>query len=298
MGLDTFDSLVQNVLSRADEIDAGGTAADSPFFGLMDEAVAEVHRDLITRYPFLDLLADPPGAFVTTDDITTTTLTIAATGTAVAGTLSVGPASSIIGRKIRPSGVTWIVRVTAHVASATAVTLDAVPATIAAGTACVIFQDEYDLASDLGTFVDGLWSQSGNFVRLVSLETLLTHYPDPPGGATTAAMFARLTKRKIRLSQYPNAIRRYEYPYLAELADPSGSGTLSLPSHLRPVLAEGTLALLFQMKGDKRQGEAATRYEAGIERAIAYEHRRRLGWGQLSQQTSQGGYADLRRSGR
>ena len=297
MGLDTFDDLVQWVLGRADEIDAGGTASDSPFYGLMDETVAEVHRDLITRHPWIDLQASPPGAFVTTDDVTTTTITIASTGTSVTCTLSAAPTASIAGRKIRPSGDNWLARVTAHTAAALTCTLDAVPETVAAGTACVIFQDEYDLASDLGAFVNGLWDQAGHFVRLVNLETLLQSYPDPPKGAVHADCFARLGKTKIRLAQYPNSVRRYEYPYLAELADPSGSGTLSLPSHLRPVLAEGVLAFVFQMKGDKRQGEAAARYEQGIERAIDYEVRRQLGWGQLSRTTRQGGYADTRRTG-
>lgn len=297
MGLDSLDDLVQLVLARADEIDAGGTASASPFYGLMDETVNEVWRDLITRYPWLDVTKDPPGSFVTTDDVTTTTLTIATAGTAVSGTLSAAPSTSITGRKIRPSGVTWIARVTAHTAGSTTVTLDAVPATIAAGTACVIFQDEYDLASDLGVFASGLWSQAGHFVRLVSLETLLAAYPDPPNAGTTADLFARLTRTRIRLSQYPNSVRRYEYPYLAELSDPSGTATLAIPPHLRPILAEGTLALLFQMKGDRRQGEAATRYEAGIERAIAYETRRRVGYGQLSQRTRDAGYGDQRRYG-
>lgn len=296
MGLDTFDDLVQLVLTRADEISAGGSASASPFYGVMDETVAGAWRDLITRYPWLDMTKDPPGAFVTTDDITTTTLTIATAGTAVSGTLSAAPSASITGRKIRPSGVTWIARVTAHTAGSTTVTLDAVPAAIAAGTACVIFQDEYDLASDLGAFASGLWDQAGHFVRLVGLETLLAAYPAPRAG-TTAEVFARLTKTRIRLSQYPNSVRRYEYPYLAELADPSGAATLAIPSHLRPILAEGTLALLFQMKGDRRQGEAATRYEAGIERAIAYETRRRVGYGQLSQRTREAGYGDQRRYG-
>src|SRR3990167_750693 len=246
MGLDTFEDLVAWILGRADEIDAGGTASDSPFYGLMDETVAEVHRDLITRHPWIDLQASPPGAFVTTDDVTTTTITIASTGTSVTCTLSAAPSTSIAGRKIRPSGDNWLARVTAHTAAALTCTLDAVPETVAAGTACVIFQDEYDLASDLGAFVNGLWDQAGHFVRLVNLETLLQSYPDPPKGA---------------------------------------------------VLAEGVLAFVFQMKGDKRQGEAAARYEQGIERAVDYEVRRQLGWGQLSRTTRQGGYADTRRTG-
>src|SRR3990167_5620784 len=180
MGLDTFEDLVAWILGRADEIDAGGTASASPFYGLMDEAVAEVHRDLITRHPFLDLQASPPGAFVTTDDITTTTITIASTGTGVTCTLSAAPTASIAGRKIRPSGDNWLARVTAPAAGTLTCTLDAVPETVAAGTACVIFQDEYNLASDLGIFVDGLWDQAGDFLPLVSTERL----PAPPPAAS------------------------------------------------------------------------------------------------------------------
>jgi hypothetical protein len=176
-------------------------------------------------------------------------------------------------------------------------TLDAVPATIAAGTACVIFQDEYDLASDLGTFVDGLWDQAGEFVPLLDYEPLVATYPDPPVAKRVAEAFTRLTRRRIRLSHYPNAIRRYEYHYLAELTDPTGTSTLTLPPYLRPVLVEGMLAILYQMKMDRRQGEAHTRYEAGIERAIGYETRRRVGYGLRSQLARQGGYADTRGRG-
>jgi len=294
MGLETFDDLVQAVLARAGEIDPGGTASDSPFYGLMDELVAEAHRDLITRHPWLDLVSDPIGVLLTTDDITTLTLTIAAAGTSVAATLSAVQTTDLTGRKIRPAGKNWIARISAHTPPSASVTLDAAPETIAAGTACVIFQDEYTLASDLGLFVDGLWDQAGDFVPLVSYERLVSGYPNPPEGARTADAFARLTRRKIRLSHYPNTIRRYEYPYIAEISDPTGSSTLTLPAYLRPVLANGVLALLYERKQDARETRAQQRFEIGIERAIAYETKRRVGFGVRSAPARQGGYADRR----
>lgn len=295
MGLDSYADILAYVLTRAGEIDAGGTVTDSPFHGLMDELIAQAHRDLVTRHPWLDLLTT--AAFVTTDDVTTLTLTVASAGASVTGTLSSAPTSSFTGRKVKPSGKTWFARITAHTANDTSITLDAAPETVAAGTACVIYQDEYDLASDLGIFADGLWDQAGDFVPLDSLETLAATYRDPQSsGARTAEAFARLTRRKIRLAPYPNAVRRYEYSYLAELSDPSGSSDLTLPAYLRPILAEGVLALLYQMKLDRRQSEAQQRYEVGIERAIAYETKRRTGYGMLSQMSRQGGYADRRRT--
>lgn len=292
MGLDTHDDLVQFILTRGGEIDAGGTAADSPFYGVMDEFMGQVHRDLITRHPWLDLLTTD--AFVTTDDITTLTLTVAAAGTDVNGTLSASQATDLTGRKIKPSGKTWIARIT-HTPPSATITLDAVPETVAAGTACVIYRDEYDLASDLGVFADGLWDQSGDFVPLVSLERLVeAHRDTQSSGARTADAFARLTRRRIRLAPYPNAVRRYEFSYLAEPGDPSGATTLTLPAYLRPVLAEGVLALLYQMKLDRRQAEAQQRYEVGIERAVAYETKRRVGYGVLAAPFRQGGYAERR----
>ena len=294
MGLNSYNGLRSYCLERAGE---DPDDANGGFYDIFSDLFGQAHRDLIIRYPFIDLAADPPGAFVTTDDITTTTLTIASAGTAVTGTLSAAPSASIAGRKIRPSGVSWIARVTAHTAGSTSVTLDAVPAAIAAGTACVIFQDEYELASDLGVFINGLWDQSEGFVPLRQLEEMVGVFSDPPQAASTPSAFARLTRQKIRLSHYPNSVRRYEYPYIQEIGDPSGAAILTIPAFLRPVLAEGALALLFQMKGDVRQPEAQARYETMIERAIVYEQRRRLGLGQLSHQTRQGGYRDTRSRG-
>mgnify|MGYP001568120511 CR=1 FL=1 len=297
MGLDNVTDLIQLVLTRGGEIDAGGTAADSPFFGIMDEILSEVWRDLITRHAFLPLSSDPPGVFLTANDITTLTVQVPTTGTSVAATLSDSPNVNLAGYKLRPNTKTWSARITAHAAptAGLSITLDAAPEVLAAGTACTIFQDEYDLATDLGVFINGLWDQSGTFVPLTDLETMVAAYPDPPGGATTAERFARLTTRKIRLSHYPTSIRRYEYPYIAQAAtDPTGSTTLTIPAELRPVLAEGMLALLYERKSDARRTEAVARFEMGITRAINYDARRRTGYGLLNKLPGAGGYGDRR----
>lgn len=273
MALDSWSDIKSYVLFRGDEPTDGSSDYDTQ----VENAIIEAWREIYPRAPWLDLVKDPPGVFVTSDDVTNRTLTIAAAGTSVAGTLSSSIATSISGFKIRPTGESYILRVTAHVAGATAITLDAAPETLSA-VACTIYQDEYDLASDLGAFVDGLWVD-GRLVTLRSEEWLKAHWPDPPSGATYPVNFARLGRRKIRLSHYPTSVVRGEYPYTYDPGDPSGSADLAIPAYLRPALAEKALAVLYNMKMDRRESTADQRAERMIASAIAYDERRRFGTG-------------------
>lgn len=281
MALDSFNDLRSWCLERVGE-DSTDTAGDLYGTNGFTNAMIEAWRWLWSAYPWTELITDPPGAFVTADDITTLTITVSSTGTSVAGTLSAAPSGSvsILGRKIRPGSVNWLARVTAHTAGEAGVTLDAVPATLAAGSAITIYQDEYDLAADLGLFVDGLWHQEGSFVPLWSQEKLKSAYPDPPNGALVPAAFCRLDRRKIKLSHYPTAIQRFEYPYSYEPADPSGTGALALPDFLRPVLAQRIVSILAEFKRDWTLVKVANeRAEVGLQRAIEYEAKRVAGWG-------------------
>lgn len=280
MPLESYSDVRRACLSRIEE-ETGANLSD--WYADVEEALIEAWQDVITRHPWLALVKDPPGVFLTQDDITTPTITIAAAGTGVAATLSANPQSgqSMVGRKLRVTGQNWIARITAHVADSTTLTLDAVPATVAAGTAMTIFQDEVTLASDLGVFVDGLWTQEGDFVELWDEERLRRAYVDPPSGAWPPAAFCRLGRRLIRLSQYPTAVRRVEYSYTYEPANPSGIGELALPAYLRPVYLHGALAMAYDFKSDRRAAKEAQRYELGLERAIAYERRLRTGLGRL-----------------
>ena len=271
MGLDTYATILDLVLRRAQ---MGTSSSTEDWYGTVEDALIEAWRDLVVRHPWLSLRKDPPGAFVTTNDITTTTITIATAGTGVTVTLSASPATSIAGRKIAPTGKSWISRVTAHTVGSTSATVDAAPETLAAGTACVIYQDEYDLASDLGAFVDGLWSDDG-FVPPWPEDRVRADYPDPPSAARIPRAFCRIGQRRIRLSHYPTEAIRFEYPYSYEPADPSGSGTLAIAFYLRPAYAELGLALAFGMKSDRREANAQARAEVLIRRALAYEDRLR-----------------------
>lgn len=284
LGYDSFANARSLILERAYE-DPDDSAGD--FYESAGVALVQAWRDLFMRHPWHGFIKDPPGAFVTTDDATGT-LTISSTGTSVSGTLAAAPTSSYAGRKMVPNGKTWVARVTAHTANTTTVTFDAIPETLSAVTA-TFFQDEYDLASDLGCLVDGLWAGT-HFVELWGEARLKAEYPDPPSSGDYPVAFARLTRRKIRLSHYPAAIKRYEYPYSYEPSDPSGSGTVELEAHLRMAWAEKAYALLLDMKVDRRYREAELRAEQLIERAIHYETRRRLGFGQGRQIQTRGAY--------
>lgn len=286
MSLDSYTDLLRAVLSRAGE-ETDGT---SKFLTDAGDAAIEAWREFTTRFPWLCLRKSPPSALLTIAPVTTLTLTVAAAGESAAATLSAIYATSLAGRKIRPSGKAWAARITAHVAGTNALTLDAAPETVTAGTACTIFQDEYDLASDLGLFVDGIWTQDGTFIALKGEEWVKIRYPDPPDQGWPAKYFCRLTRRRVRFSTYPGTVERCEYPYNYEPADPSGAGALAIDAHLRPAFAEMWLALVFQFKEDKREVAAFQRGEQKIRRAIIYEGRLLRGLGTLSSEMEEAPY--------
>lgn len=289
MALDTLANVKSYVLSRANE----NTNGTSPFDTLVDDLIIESWKDLNTRHPWLGNVKYPPGVLLTQAAITTLTLTVATAGTSVAGTLSAAPASSldIDNFLILPNGKDYILRVTTHTGGGTAVTLDAAPEVLTA-RACTIVPIEYDIASDVALFVDGLWTENGAFVSLRSEEDLKRHWHGgPPPQGWPPRMFARIGTTKIRLSSYGSARERLDYPYTMLPADPT-VGTLSIAAYLRPVLANGVLSLLYERKEDARLKIAAERYERGISRAKDWEQEMRLGQGSLSSFARGGPYQD------
>jgi hypothetical protein len=268
MGFDTFAAIKIHIMERALE---DSEETDGDFSTLAEDAIVQSHRDFAMRWPILEWRKDPPGAFLTVDDITTTTIT-AAIGEAVTATLSTAPSDSIQGRKIQPTGEEWYARVTSHAAGSTSCVLDVVQSTLAAD-ACVIFQDEYNLATDIGVLVDGLWYPNGHFVPLKSEEVIQEAFQTPQGDGFPSA-FARIGRRKILLSHYPTSRKRVEYSYYRFPDDPSGTSELELPKHWRIALAEMSFALLLGMKFDRREGDARNRAEKLTEEAIKYERQR------------------------
>lgn len=269
-----------------------GTSSD--WISEIDDAINLAKFDFDSRHPWYWNLGTRPGAFVTTDDITNLTITVSSTGTSVSGTLSAAPPSSvsILNRKIRPGSVNWIARVTAHTGGETGVTLDAVPAALAAGTSTVIFQDEYALASDFGYFDHGLWTQDGSFIEVWDLERLIGEFPDPPAAGWPPRAAAISADQRIRFSTYPTTIQRVEYYYVIREASLTAGGTTTLttPEHLRWVIGQGALYYVFLFKSDKRAQLHKKEFERGIETAIAFDRRVRAGMGRNAQSVVYGAY--------
>ena len=273
--------IVADALFRADE----PTDGSSDFLAAVRRALVRANHDLASRHPWWWLRAYPPGVFNTAARITNLTITATTGGTSVAATLSAAPAGSvsITGRKILPSGQPWFARVTAHTGGATAVTLDSVPTSLAAGTATVIVQDEYQLAADLGLFVDGLWTEDGYFIELQPEERIRKDWGDLPSPSWPPSAFCRLDPRRIRLSHYPIAVKRVEFPYctMPDDLDPTDGATteLTVPHAWRWLLSDGTLYFAYLMKSDKRAASAKQDYERGIEECVAYQRRVLMGIG-------------------
>ena len=269
-------------------------ATGDDFDSETEDAIILAFHDFASRHPFYWNLSDPPGILITRAQITNLTITISATGASgVAGTLSATPAGaiSILDYHIRPAGVLWAARVTAHTGGGTAVTLQGVPATIAAGTATTIYQIENDLATDFGYFDSHLRDQDGTLIEVWDYERLISTYPDPPSSGWPPRAAAIMANRKLRWSTYPTAARRVEYPYIITEANPSGSGALTIPQHLRWVLAHGAAYFAYLFKSDKRAQIFKQEFERGIQLAVAFDRRVRVGVGRVPASPTYGAYS-------
>ena len=283
---DSFEDVVLDVLERGDEETDGSSDWDAA----ARRAVVRAHHFICNTHPFWFLEVTPPGVFLTKAPITSLTLTVATAGESVAGTLSAVYADSLAGWKIVPTGTEYSLRITAHAAGAAAVTLDAAPEALAAGTAITIVKDEYDLISTVGMLVDGLWTGRGEFIALKSEDFIRTGYPDPPRSGWPPECFTRITKTKIRLSQYPDRVARIEYPYTQMPADPSGATALVIDQNFRWMLSDGGLYFLHLFKSDKRAEAAKALFEQGIGQAMVYHHRLKMGLTGHGQEPNRGPY--------
>jgi hypothetical protein len=283
---DTFEDIVLDVLERGDE-ETDGT---SDWDDAVRRAVVRAFHFIHNTHPFWWTEVTPPGVFLTKAPITSLTLTVAAAGEAVAGTLSATYADSLADWKIIPTGEEYSMRITAHTAGTAAVTLDAAPEALAAGTEITIVKDEYDLVSTVGMLVDGLWTGRGEFIASKSEDYIRTTFPDPPDSGWPPECFTRITKRRIRLSQYPDRVARIEYPYTTMPADPSGSGALVIDQNFRWVLSDGGLYFLHIFKSDKRAEAAKALFEQGIGQAMVYHNRLKLGLTGHGQEPNRGPY--------
>ena len=208
----TGKGILDYVMDRSNELDVDTsddwtavvqTNIQAAYIGVLEEIVAPWAKKR------------PPGVLITVPEIlTSATLTQGST----AGSFASGPSVSVAGYKIWSDNDQVCCRIATHVAGATAFVLDAAyPETGGAAVSVHVFQDEYDLASDL------LAPRSKPFLKdcggaydidLVSENELSSWFPFPPQqGGTTARVCAFIGDQTIQLAPWPRLARRYEYEY-------------------------------------------------------------------------------------
>lgn len=273
--LDSFEDVVDAVLTRANEETDGTSDWDSEARML----VVAHHRRLVNAYPWLCLEVYPPGRLLTSAGITTLTLTAASVGLAQTVTLSADPAGSILGWKIAPRGTDYAMRVTADNGSMP--TVDVVPEVLAAGTACDLYQDEYDLAATFNLFVSGLYTRREDPIPVLDDERLRRASTIPAKRGWPAESAALIGPRKIRLSHWDTLRHPIEYPYTFDPGDPSGSSEMTIEGRLRVLLVEMALPDLLDLKrgfGEADKKRIAVFGQGGmLDEAKDVDRRRRRG---------------------
>ena len=246
----SFSDVKNRVLSRANE-EVDGTSDWDADAGT---AVVAAHRRLVGFYPWMALEKYPPGVVLVPAAVTDLLITTTAGQTsATFGGPAASYATSRKDWKIIPTGKDYPIRVTAHTAAATALTVDAAPETLAA-VACTVYQDEVDLPSDFMFFLNCAWTNGGEPIRVRGDEQTRVDYPDQAGTSWPPVQAVRIGKTKLRFSSYPDARKRVEIPYTFDPGDPSGTGTMSIDDHLRVVLVE--LARPEVLRHKKAEAEA------------------------------------------
>lgn len=288
---------------EASDYAADPPAGTSDFIAEAVNAGVEIWRDICSRHPWLSFRKEPSGAFVTFPRDLSRTITIPNAGVAVVCTLNavytVTGFPNLVGFKMRKPGSNTYSKVTAHAQGSASVTLDAVNHDmVGAAIQIEIYADEYDLASDLGVFVNGIWTVYGYECYLWPEERLRTEYPSPSAAANwPPRAFSRIGRTRIRFASYPTLQYRMEYPYCFEPADPlvtdpTGGVALVMEPRMIPIFAEGVAAVIRGLKSDTRAKDSGTIYEAKIEALWDYEARRLRGWASRYGNTvTQGPYA-------
>ncbi len=291
--LSTWNDVINWALRKADEpsdyLASNPAAATSDFADAAVTAGVDVWRDLCGRHPWLCFRKEPQGAFVTFQNDLTQTLTVPSTGVNVVCTLGAGYTvtgfSSLVGAKVRVPGSATYAKVTAHVNGQAQITLDAVNFDmVGAARPIEIYMDEYNLASDLGVFVNGIWTVFGYECYLWPEERIRTEYPSPMAAASwPPRAFARIGRTRIRFASYPTQAYRMEYPYCFEPADPivtdpTGTAALVMEPRMIPIFAIGVTGIVRGLKSDSRaQGDMQV-FEAKVQEHWEYESRRLRAW--------------------
>ena len=265
---DTFANIKLDILDRAGEVTDGTSDYDTA----AGRAIVRAFQQLSNRHPFLYLRSDPPGAVRTIAPLTTGTVNVENGNTAI--TFSSAPTPSVAKRKIKITAWDEFYRIATHTAGATAATLDsAFNGTTDTVAPYTVYQDEYDLATDLRHMV-GMWTAENlTPIEQKSEEWLRENYPSVASAVWPPLFFARVGEQRIRFEGYPNVTRRIEYAYTTIPTDPTD--TILVPRNWRYVLADGALYWLYMYKNDNRADAAGVLFLNGVDGMIEDDLRKR-----------------------
>ncbi len=263
-GTSDFNSMALRQLNRAYQaICMGGSEIDP-----------QINED------WLWLRKDPPGVLTLKPVIETGTVSVTNNNTAV--TFSSAPTDSVAGYFLQTDGGGDIFRISAHTASSTSATLDAVYTQITdASAAYTLFKLEYDLATDVLRLLSPMRVyNTRDYIDGMTLPALEREWPLRLVATGVPRAFAQLTETKVRFSHGGGTsstdLIRVEYDYLRrpdDLADDSAEPVV--PRQFRKTLADLALYFLFIAKNDSRADTFGLLAKNGL-RAMAHENRKRM----------------------
>ena len=202
--------------------------------------------------------------------------TVSSSGTAIAGSGTTFPTSIVEGltRFAKSYSDPWYV--ISDRASATAITLaDSYNETALSGSAYTIYQDIYNLASDVDEVVDVRLLKASEAGSLAStLERRMDEAVYIPGQAGTPRVYSLVGQssvglKRIRLWPVPDTTLRLKYRYLKSYTDMQSDGDKCvIPESRRDILIAGTLRYAYRLKGEDNKANT----QEGLFRRLLEEH--------------------------
>lgn len=249
--------ILQDVLFRCGEPTdlTGGTVSD--YLSAAKAYVQRSYQDIIGLHPWPWALKDPPG-ILNVEAKKTNTATISQGGTSL--TLGTSISDSVAGWWVKIDSENVPYRITAHTAGTTAITIDATyKETSASASACTIFKDEYDLASDCRK-VWRAWDRNSPTRDIEVIQPGEMHQLHTRRSVSgVGSIWMSVVRDKIaRLSPWPVTDDvTIEYDYTVEcdtdLTFDEGTDDVPIvPAVDRHVISDAATVLLMLDKNDKR----------------------------------------------
>lgn len=211
---DTGQDILENVLSRADELEIGAAEREEEAKTYIQAAYISV---LTEGYPWPFARKSPPGVLVTNKK-RDATITFTQ-GLATATITSIDTTDSMAGRWVWADGEEVVYRIIGHVTPSTTITLDSVYLGTSGSHTCHIFKDEYDLASDFLKPLSHKFLVPGDGhspIELIGADELSGRASGMItwSGTDSPRYCAFVADKKIRIWPWTTEAKRFTYRYI------------------------------------------------------------------------------------